>query len=87
VSDNKIQDMQKILETSQQREKLLSSRLEEHQKRIEILEDDRHKTNEFIRELANKLSELQSRMSSQDIISLREIFPAGSADYQGQSSL
>ncbi len=59
VSDNNIKVMKENLDNYHQREKLQSLRVEEQQKRIELLENDRQKTNELVNELIKKIADLQ----------------------------
>lgn len=68
ISDNNIRTMKDSLDTYRQREKLQAFRVEEQQKRIELLETDRTKTNELVTELIKKMADLK--------VSLKEEFQA-----------
>jgi hypothetical protein len=59
VSDNNIQAMKENLDNSRQREKLQCIRLDEQRERIELLEKDREKTNEVVKELIKRIADLQ----------------------------
>jgi hypothetical protein len=55
VVDNHIHKMKENLGNYHQREKLLCSRIDEQQQRIELLEDDREKVNKLVTELLIKI--------------------------------
>ncbi|NLE27019.1 MAG: site-specific integrase [Clostridiaceae bacterium] len=59
VSDNTIQTMKGNLDQYRQMEKLQGHRIEEQQKRIEVLEADRESTHALITELIKKIADFQ----------------------------
>lgn len=62
VSQNNTLVMKEALDNYHQREKLQASRIQDQQSRIEILENDRTKTNELVNELMKKVSLLQDSL-------------------------
>lgn len=65
VSDNNIQTMKDNLDNYRQREKLQAFRIEEQQKRIELLEMDRQKTNGLVTELIKKIADMQISLKNE----------------------
>ncbi|MBM3435749.1 MAG: site-specific integrase [Bacteroidetes bacterium] len=83
VSDNNIQTMKDNLDHYRQREKLQAFRVEEQQKRIELLEKDRQNTNELVTELIKKIADLQVSLKykvQEGLKTPMEIVPVHSAD-------
>ncbi len=90
VSDNNIQVMKENLDNYHQREKLQSIRIEEQQKRIELMETGRQKTNGQLNELIKKMADME--ISLKELFQQKQrnptaLFAAGSADRPYRSNL
>jgi len=90
VSDNNVKIMKESIDGYRQMEKLQGMRIEEQQKRIELLENDRQTINELVPELMKEIADM--RISLKNEIQKNKnnptgIFVASSADHRYQSNL
>src|SRR5690606_885892 len=90
VSNNNIESMKENLNNYRQIEKQQEVRIDTQQKRIELLERDREKTLELLKELMKKISDMQINRNDRNLQTDKfadsmELFSACSEDHSYQS--